>query len=322
MSVVLGLDPCLYLKDSSALTIEEGYIATGILSDLIQIAKAEKIKYLYNCYFDHKLPDVINLLQGGSDEFSFIAIISGDNFKFFNQMHGHNENEKDDIHCTFNEPTQGYISALYIYLQEHYDHGIVVSNECKKVDLNGTTYNFVTDIVDNKELDVNMLPTIHNHNDFDRHFSLYHWFYGRETKDIILTNNFITKLNRTKNGELFKILTSIFRGIYFPDFMCQSGVIKTQNTIEAHNDQYARSMKLGTKDTNLYRIHCVDIGKNKGGQNRIFYTDNGEHTYVFYYDPEHKKKFSIKEDIKDPVIRRYSGNVTLSGTEFALVAMK
>lgn len=322
MSVVLGLDPCLYLKNPSTLTIEEGYISTGVLSGLIQTAKIEKIKYLYNRWFDHKLPDVINLLNGGSDAFSFVAIMSGDTFKYFDQMNGHEDNERFDVHCDFYEPIQGYISALYAYLQEHYDHGIVISNECKKVDINGTAYNFVTDIADNKELNINMLPAVQNHTDFDRHFSLYHWFYGREAKDIILTNNFITKLNRTENEELFKILTSIFRGIYFPDFMCQYGIPATQNTIEAHNDQYANSMKLGTKDTNLYRIHCVDIGKNNGGKNRIFYTDDGRYTYVFYYDPEHKKKFSIKEDIKDPIIRRYSGNVTLTGTEFALKATK
>ena len=322
MSVVLGLDPCLYLKDPSILSMEEGYIATGFLSDLVQTAKVQKIKYLYNRWFDHELPGVINLLNGGSDAFSFIAVMSGDAFKYFDQMNGYEENVKDDIHCGFDEPTQGYISALYSYLQEHYEHGIVISDVCKETDINGAAYYFVTDILDNKDLNINMLPAIQNHADFDRHFSLYHWFYGRENKDIILTNDFMTYINRIENEELFAILTSIFRGVYFPDFMCQSGVPRTENTIEAHNDQYANTMKLGTKDANLYRIHCVDIDKNSGGRNRIFYTDSGNHIYVFYYDTEHKKKFSIEEKIKNPIIRRSSGNVTLTGTEFALKAKK
>lgn len=322
MSVVLGLDPCLYLKDPSTITLEEGYIATGVLSNLVQTAKVEKIKYLYNRWFDCELPNVINLLNGGNDAFSFIAIMSGDAFKYFDKMSGYEEGEKDDIHCSFDEPTQGYISALYSYLKEQYDHALVISDECKEININGTVYNFVTDIVDNKDLHINMLSPIQNHADFDRHFPLYHWFYGRESKNIILTDDFMTHINRIKNEELFSILTSIFRGIYFPDFMCQSGVQRTQDTIEAHNDQYAYYMKLGTKDANLYRIHCVDIDKNSGGKNRIFYTDSGSHLYVFYYDTEHKKSFSIEEKIKNPIIRQSSGNVTLTGTEFALKAKK
>lgn len=323
MAVVLGLDPRLYLKDKAKLLPSDRYKTISDLVRLIEIAKTEKIKYLYNGHFDYSLPEnVTNIMLDVEDDFAFIALMANNQFEYTEKVYSYLPVNGDDIVCSFDEVTNSYIAGLLKELIDTYYHGILMSDRCINMQINGENYNFVNNISENYDLEIEMLPAITDNNEFETHFALYHWFYGRENKDIILTDTFIKQISRVNNNELFIILTSMFRGIYYPDYKCKNGAQRTKNTIEAHSDKHADCMEINNKEATLYRIHCVEIKENSGGKKRIFYTDKNGYTFVFYYDPEHEEKFSHYEKIINPKIRRYRYNETLSGAEFALKAMK
>ena len=321
MAVVLGLDPCLFLKNESDVAETKKYEIISDLVSLVDLVKDQKIKYLYHAAFDYSLPSgIVNIMKEIEDDQAFIALMLEGPFEYLQPIYGgYGVENTDTIGCSFEVPLQGYISELFNKLFETYHHSIVLSNRQCDIQIGGNTYHFVKDIIDNAELSVEMLPPVTNYDDFEVHFPLYHWFYGREETPIILSNTFVNEARRSGNQKLLSILTSLMRGVYYPD--CYEP--EHRYKIRAHPDSDMNTMTINKKNTTLHRIHCVEHDDWRGGANRICYADTIEkaqrYVIAFHYKEDHCEKLNHQETIDTPnIIQSEDAFTLLDGTIFAI----
>ena len=157
MCMVLGLDPCLYLKKESEINVEEKQIIISELVELFELSESENIKFLYNGFFDYNNTyGVKNLISDSCNDFAFIALQLTNRLEYIEIMYNHIENDANCI-CTFEEPIKGYILALFDHLYVNYHHKIIVSN--KKTN---TRYNWYKEsnklkVVPNNKIDLDFL---------------------------------------------------------------------------------------------------------------------------------------------------------------------
>ena len=79
MCMVLGLDPCLYLKKESEINVEEKQIIISELVELFELSESENIKFLYNGFFDYNNTyGVKNLINN--------QFVSNELFEFLKQI--------------------------------------------------------------------------------------------------------------------------------------------------------------------------------------------------------------------------------------------
>lgn len=320
MAVVLGLDPCLFLKNEKEIAGGAKYSIISDLVLLVGLAKEQNIKYLYHSSFDYGLPaGVKNVMQEIDDDQSFVALMLEGSFEYLQTIYGYATENTDEIGCSFEEPLKGFIADVFRELYETYHHGIVISNRRSDIQIGGNTYHFVNDIVDNAELSMEMIPPVTNYDDFEAYFPLYHWFYGREEYPIILSNTFVIGIRRAEDDQLISILTSLMRGIYYPD--CY--VPEHRYKIRAHPDSDMDTMTINKKNTTLHRIHCVENDDWRGGANRICYADTIEkdqrYVIAFHYKENHCDRLNHEETIGTPNIIQSEDAFTLpNGTIFAI----
>jgi hypothetical protein len=320
MSIVLGLNPCLYLKKSASLTNEDRYIAISELVDIFQNANAEKIKYLYHGAFDYSLDqDTINLLTDLSDEFTYIALNISSPLEYCEKIYSY---AHTDMHCFcgFNSPLKEYVFSLFGTLIQDHAHNIIVSNKNEYNSINNCNFHFIKNI--KTEISISDLPPITDLSSFCKHFSIYNWFFGRETLDIILSDTFIAKISHLAQPELEKILTSLFRGIYFPDYKLAHGIEPNQYTIRAHSDKNIAYIKINDQNTTLIRVHCVPANEKQGGVDRICYTEYDNYVIVFFYDKSHCQQLKYEETIANPKIFRYNREEVIENKTFKLNVRK
>lgn len=322
MAVVLGLDPCLFLKNEEEIAGSLKYSIISDLVSLVDLAKDQNIKYLYHAAFDYSLPaGIVNVMKELEDDQAFIALMLEGPFKYLQSIYGGYGIENTDvIGCSFEVPLQGFVSELFNKLLETYHHGIVISDIRRDIQIGGNTYHFVNDIIDNAELSMEMLPPVTNYDDFEAYFPLYHWFYGREKYPIILSDIFIRQINKPgNNDQILTILTSLMRGIYFPTYLCQGH----QYSIEAHPDSDIKTVKINDRTTILCRIHTVGIRERSGGLNRICYAATNvksqQYIIAFHYNEDHCERLKHEETIGTPNIIQSEDAFTLpNGTVFAI----
>lgn len=237
----------------------------------------------------------------------------------FSLSYGYAAENIDELGCSFEVPLEGFVSDVFKELFNTYHHGIVISDRRSNIQIGGHTYHFVKDIIDNAELSIEMLPAVKNYDDFETHFPLYHWFYGREEYPIILSNTFVDEIGKLVNDQLLRILTSLIRGIYFPDYLRRDH----KYSIEGHPDSDIKTMKINDKTTMLCRIHSVGITERSGGVNRICYADTIEkgqrYVIAFHYKEDHCERLNHEESIHTPSIIQSGDAFTLpNGTVFAM----
>lgn len=298
MSFVLGLDPCLFLKDKTSFLAEEKYLAVDILLEVLEDAKNNKVKYLYNGNYDTYLPNpIINVFKEMENDQAYVALALTNPFEYFENIYTYHDST-DVCLCSFTDSlVKGYIFSTLIHLRNVYHHNIIKSNVTKTVPLLGNQYNFISKIDIYSCLDIGYLPNVVNQNDFYQYFEHYNWFLGKKEKELVLTNTFRTQINRLDDSEFLRVLTSLLRGVYFPDFMVSQGATNCKYTIETHSDKHVRTMFIGTQSTTLYRIHSVELNQKNGGLNRICYTIYNEKVIVFFYHDEHCNTLSHEEEV-------------------------
>lgn len=314
MSIVLGLDPCLYLKKESQINEESKQIIVAELLELLELSKLENIRFLYNGAFDYDNSNEIkNLILDSENDFAFIALQLTNRFQYFETIYTHVQNEESCV-CNFEEPFKGYILALFEHLYINYHHKIIVSNEKINKYILGRDYYFIKKIINNEEIHINYLPIINSYNNFIQFFPIYNWFFGRERENIILTEFMKHQIKNLSHRQLFNILTSIFRGIYYPDYKLSYGQSPCHYTIRTHSDSNIQYSKVNNSSTTLFRIHCVNLDELKGGVNRICYTKYDNHFFVFYYNEEHCEELTHVEKIENPTILKCSENILIPNT--------
>lgn len=314
MSMVLGLDPCLFLKKESEIDNEEKLIIIGELLELLELSKSEKIKFLYNGSFDYADKyGIKNLIVDSENDFAFIALQLTNRFEYFETFYTHIQREEDCI-CNFEEPFKGYVLASFEYLYFNYHHKIIVSSEKINKNILEREYHFIKNIVNNEDLNIEYLPVINSYENFISFFAIYNWFFGRENENIILTDFMRDQIKDLSSIQLFDILTSIFRGIYYPDYKISNGQLPCNYTIRTHSDSNIKYSKVNNYSTTLFRIHCVKLNELKGGVNRICYTKYNNHFFVFYYNQDHCEELFHEETIINPIILKCSNDILIKNT--------
>ena len=303
MSIVVGLDPRIYIKSAEDVTPESIHVFAADILEVIEKAENNNVKYLYNGHMDEWLPNSIkNIFTELKNDIAYVALVSTP-FEYIETIFAHDPAVHDDKVFNFEEPVQGYIYGIFNDLIERYNHGIVISNNEEEVTINNNLFYFCKDMSSQNDLTVNMLPSITNYDDVKRYFTLYNWFFGKEEKKIILSDTFIRQIYSLVNDEIYNIVTSIFRGVYYPDYLISQGFPSCQYTLEAHSDSSTKQMYVNSEKTTLFRIHCVDMAKQRGGVKRICYTENSEYVFVFYYHEDHCNKLSHVETIEYETIK-------------------
>ena len=311
MCMVLGLDPCLYLKKESEINVEEKQIIISELVELFELSESENIKFLYNGFFDYNnIYGVKNLISDSCNDFAFIALQLTNRLEYIEIMHNHIENDANCI-CTFEEPIKGYILALFDHLYVNYHHKIIVSNKKTNINILERDYYFIKNILNNQEINIDYLPMINSYDDFINFFAIYNWFFGRDKEDIILTDYMKHQIKDLSHDQLFNILTSIFRGIYYPDYKLSMGESSCKYTIKAHSDSNIKYSKVNNVASTLFRIHCVTLDEMQGGVNRICYTKYDNKFFVFYYNEKHCNILKHEEEIENPIIIKCSENIII-----------
>src|SRR5574344_961619 len=98
MCMVLGLDPCLYLKKESEINVEEKQIIISELVELFELSESENIKFLYNGFFDYNNTyGVKNLISDSCNDFAFIALKLTNILEYIEIMYNHIENDANCI---------------------------------------------------------------------------------------------------------------------------------------------------------------------------------------------------------------------------------
>lgn len=311
MSYILGLDPCLFLKNKTVFSEDDKHLTVSFLSEVFEEAKDNNVKYLYNGYYDNHLPNsVINVFNEIENDIAYIALSLTSPFEYFEKVYEFNESNQPSLFSFSDQMIKGYIYSTFIYLFEKFNHGIVKSNRRDLVNLSGNQYHFINDIDIFSSLEIEYLPKVNDLNDFYNYFNDYDWFLGKNKKEFILTDNFKTQITRLDDSEYLRVLTSLLRGVYFPDFMNSQGTENCRYTITTHSDRSVRQMKIGNNFTTLYRIHSVELNQNSGGLNRICYTIFNEIVIVFFYHDDHCDTLSHEEI------------VYIDGCSYKLVASK
>ncbi|RLA84866.1 MAG: hypothetical protein DRG78_00075 [Epsilonproteobacteria bacterium] len=298
MSVVLGLNPCLYLSKNKSTNKEDRYIRIANLQDKFSLAKENNIKYLYHGHFDYSIPNIENLLNTIKEDNSYIALNFINPFEYCENiytLHGNLNNSYDLCDLSVSST----IISLFIELVATYGHNVVISDIDIIHNINETNFFFTNTISYSTNL-MTYFPSICNSQDFMNHFSLYHWFFGRNKKRIILSDTFKKQIDSLENDDIYNVLTSLFRGIYYPDYKVGSDKtsVRTDLTIKAHSDIKTKKMSIDNDNCTLIRIHCVALEKKKGGKKRILYVEYNNYIIVFYYDKKHNDKINHEEKIR------------------------
>ncbi|MDX9901417.1 MAG: hypothetical protein RBT22_08000 [Aliarcobacter sp.] len=303
---ILGLDYKLYLKDND-IAIEEKVIAEFVLLDKFELAEKYNFKYLYNGNIDYlELEQYINLLNFGYDDFSSYALSVKNVFEYIEMVYDYSQEEGKVLDDEFvDESFINYIIPIYEVLNDRYKHKIFISSEKYNTNFNDINYFFLDDFKDEKFV-LNTLPIITSIEDFYSLFPFYFWFYSKENKTkidvsgIILSKNFKNQISKLDSESLFNVLTSLFRGVFYPDYLNSKGVIESSEyIIETHPDKNIKSLLIGNKTNSLYRVHCVSLNEKKGGKNRICYTSYDSKVVIFYYSTDHCESLKYDEELKN-----------------------
>lgn len=290
---VLGLDYKLYLKVKD-ISHEEKLIAEFELLEKFELAKIYNFKYLYNGNIDYiDLEEYINLLNFKCDDFSSYALVIDNVFEYIEKTYAYSNNINivdDYIDNSF----VSYIIPVFEELNNNYGHQLFISFEKRTVLFEETSYFFLDNFQD-EDFVLTTLPKVTSIDDFYSLFHFYFWFYSKEnmvkikTSEILLSENFKNQISQLDANNLSNILTSLFRGIFYPDYLHSKGVIDSSKyIIETHPDKKIKSLKIGNERNSLYRIHCVTSSQKKGGKNRICYTTYSlNKVVVFYYAMDH-----------------------------------
>lgn len=302
---VLGLDYKLYLKDKN-ISVEDKFIAENELSEKFDLAKKYSFKYLYNGSINYQsFDEYINLLNFDYDDFSSYALSINNVFEYIEMTHSYSPDEGIEIDDEFIHTSFiNYIIPIYQVLESEYKHRTFVSSNMTNINFNGITYFFLKDFTDEKGV-LNILPEISSIDDFYSLIPFYFWFFSKKNKvnidvsKVILTKNFKNQIIKANSDSLCNILTSLFRGIYYPDYLCSKGVIESSEyIIETHPDKNIKSLKIGNESNSLYRVHSVSKDEKKGGVNRICYTFYDKKVVVFYYSTDHCENLRYEEELK------------------------
>lgn len=83
MAVVLGLDPCLFLKNEEEIVGGVKYSIISDLVSLVDLARSQNIKYLYHAFFDHSLSSgVINVMNELENDHAYTALMLEGSFEY------------------------------------------------------------------------------------------------------------------------------------------------------------------------------------------------------------------------------------------------
>ncbi len=319
---VVGLDPCLYLYKQDTLTLEDRYILEANLVDIFEITKLESVKYLYNGYIDNvPMDNIVNILSGEEKDNAFVALNVYNSIEYFEKIYDYTPAQENTTFCEFKDPLLSYTLAIFEHLFQQYHHSIVISDRVNDIVINHRSFYFRKNLSIFTDLSIKMLPDVVSLENFEEYFSLYHWFYGRENKKILLSDTFLTQISKSPQ-KLHNILTSIFRGVYFPDFSLKDGIEATIYTLETHSDKKALNMEVNKDKTTLYRVHCSETQTKNSAKDRICYTKYNDYIIVFYYNDEHCNILNHYETLSNPLIRSYDNNYIDEGIKLNIKAKK
>lgn len=301
---VFGLHHSLFYVDKN-ISVEELDIARAELQDIIEHTKKHKAKLLYNEMLDYiSVNNYINLLSKYEKDPAYISMVINRPFEVFECTH---ENKVTST-LLIDTIVDNYIVATYVKLVDTYFHNLVFSKNHGGLQLDGKEYKMFVDF-DEINFSVVLLPDIPTVNDFDRYFSLYEWFYSRRGKrKIFLTDSFRLIINRVNN--LDDILTSLLRGVYYPEYDTHQGIERSIYDIDAHRDNNQKVriksvMERKSDETILYRVNVVPHNIAKQGILRIGYSIYRDTYIIFCYHDNHcdkmvgfKDKKFVLDDIK------------------------
>lgn len=301
---VLGLDYKLYLKIKS-ISHDEKMLAEAVLFEKFELSRDYNFKYLYNGGLDYiDLDEYFNLLNFENDDFISYALSINNVFEYIEKTYEYSTNGiiVDDTYLSTD--LVGYIIPLFEVLNNKYGHQIFISSG-KRVELfEELNYFFLSDFEDESSV-LSTLPKIKSIKDFYFLFNFYFWFYSKEnmvkikTSEILLSQNFKDQISQLDANSLSNILTSLFRGIFYPDYLNSKGLIDlSKYIIAAHPDKKIKSLKIGNENNSLIRIHCVTSSQKSGGKNRICYTSYSlNKVVVFYYAMDHCEDLKYYEKL-------------------------
>lgn len=317
MSITLGLDERYYLVNKNCHKDDLDIISAELL-DIFLKGKEEGTKFLYNENFQlYDDQNFLNILTEESDYFSYIQFGLGGYIEYVEETYAFEE-ELVNNSLPYGDEFNTIVLSTYFHLNEEHRHNIVYGKEDKTITLHNNTFYFRTDPYD-RDNNTDLLPNIQGEDDLNFFFQFYHWYFGRNLDNIVLSNNFLQQV--LKNGNNLKTITSsMFRGIYYPDYKTANGAKESTLTIGTHSDKNA-SCYINQNNCTLFRIHCVSIEKRKGGLLRICYTYYQNKYIVFYYHKKHCETLKHSETLSDREINRFikrEKDKVGSGTEIAL----
>lgn len=281
---VFGLHHSLFFLHKD-IPNEEIDMARANLLEIIEHAKMHSAKFLYNEMLDWiQVDDYFSLLSQSGKDPATLPFILNRPMEVFECTY---ETEEPDF-VLIDKQIDLYLIATYSKLKKDYAHNLIFSKLFFSTSEHLEDYRLFKDF-DENNFSVNLLPSISSYDGFKSQFALYHWFYSRRGKHEIMTiDSFCSRVSRVNN--LQDILTSMFRGIYYPEYTLHQGREPSVHDIDAHRDN-KQLVKINngaqTTKITLYRVNVVPYNIKKDGVLRIGYCIYNDIYIVFCYDDSH-----------------------------------
>ena len=278
---VVGLDPRDYLLLNPS--TEELDIARFSLCELSENLKQNNSKALYNSGLDY-CTDVINLFnESGKDHASYyMGNVCNDILNIIEVGYGYSDGTEWIPGSSVNELINGVFKNQY---DKFCNRIILTSEEKEPILIDDIEFEYV-ETLDIGKIEINLLLDINN-NTIDKYIDIYHWFFNREcNKKIILGISFLNNINRFSNKT--DVITSMYRGIYFPNYMCKHGSSTCSYTIESHPDKHEKNMNFKflfakkddirgskhlQKTSSIHRTHIISMDNSRGNKERVYHLE-------------------------------------------------
>ena len=278
-TICISLDPAFYLC-SKELEYTEIIKKASILSNELDKILIQSAKILFHCEFYKKDLDYINLFYYFEINDPIVNTISIQMGQIAERIKSELVDTTENITDLFPstcEETKQILSSILHYQKVNYHNRIIYSHENKLLNISSEYYK--TNNFDICSLDINSLEdcTLLNYNDV---MPLYQWYFDSKfVKKIYISLYCITKI-ATLSVSFRDTIISMFRSIYFPDYMYvhDKSLIPNKYRIECHlSNSTGDKCKVDKhKESGTYRFHVVsEIGKVTSANDRMSYLKFG-----------------------------------------------
>mgnify|MGYP000420078129 CR=1 FL=1 len=273
--ICISLDPTFYLCSKTLSNIEIIKKAT-ILSNELNKVLNKSARILFHTAFYTKEIDHINLFYYHELHDPIINTISI-------QMSSITERIKSelvdtagnitDLFPTSCDETKQILSSILHYQMIHYYNRIIFSDQNKVLTINNIYHK--TNSFDILSLDISSLDecTVGNYQNI---ISLYQWYFENKFDNKIYISLYCINKISTLNISFNEAIISLFRSIYFPDYMYvhDPSLIPNEYRIECHLSNSSDDKCKTTQHTKsgTYRFHVVPrIGRVTSAKDRMSY---------------------------------------------------